>query len=318
VSAAVAAAEGALRDWRSVPRPARVEAALAMARALEADTGLAARYEQRFGLVQADWSGHCTGLREGIGRALERPREEDFGLSWHAPDWRELLRTPMLELALALASGATIVFVADPRLPELGAAFARAAHAGGLPPGLVNVLHGARWELVARGLNASRARGLSASGTVEFMAELRRLEGNHEARLRALRSGAYEVSVNRALEESAEEVVRQAFGRGTLGGQLVGALARVHCSSRLFSRFTELFLRRLEVHGPLVPLIDAEAAARARAAFELGIDEGATCIAGGDGEGLCFPATVFTNVELYMASAKRQEPLPVVCLLREP
>ena len=67
-----------------------------------------------------------------------------------------------------------------------------------------------------------------------------------------------------------------------------------------------------------VAQIDAEAAARVRAAWELGLDEGATCIAGGDGDAseLVLPPTVFTNVEAHMQSARRQEPLPVLCLMR--
>jgi acyl-CoA reductase-like NAD-dependent aldehyde dehydrogenase len=67
-----------------------------------------------------------------------------------------------------------------------------------------------------------------------------------------------------------------------------------------------------------VPQVDDEAVARVRAAWELGLDEGATCIAGGDASAGVrqLPPTVFTNVESYMATAKRQEPLPVLCLLR--
>ncbi len=43
------------------------------------------------------------------------------------------------------------------------------------------------------------------------------------------------------------DVLERAFGRGTtLTGQLPGALGRVYCPARLFSRFSDLCLERLE------------------------------------------------------------------------
>src|SRR5262249_5395817 len=125
----------------------------------------------------------------------------------------------------------------------------------------------------------------------------------------------------RPLEDSARAFVELAFGRGaTFGGQLPGSLGRVFCPARRFSRFTELVLVELaasEASTTPVPLIDAESVERARAAWELGLDEGATCIAGGEiGEGGVLVPTILTNVESQMACARRQDALPVLCLLR--
>ena len=155
------------------------------------------------------------------------------------------------------------------------------------------------------------------------MVELRRAcerAGVDEPRLRALRCGVHEVEAERALEDSARAVVELAFGRGaTFGGQLPGSLGRVFCPARRFSRFTELCLaelERMEAEAAPVPPIDAETAARARAAWELGLDEGATCIAGGEGDDDVLQPTILTNVEVFMACARRQDPVPVLCLLR--
>ena len=119
------------------------------------------------------------------------------------------------------------------------------------------------------------------------------------------------------------ECVERAFGRSTLGGQLEGSLARVYCPERSFSRFSEHLLECLDT-SPLarepVPLIDREAKDKARRAAALGLDEGATPIYAGEpgarALGRRVPPVVFSNVEPYMNSAQRQEPLPVLCLLR--
>jgi acyl-CoA reductase-like NAD-dependent aldehyde dehydrogenase len=248
-------------------------------------------------------------------------------VTWLAPDWRELVRAPLRDLVRELLAGRVVVLVSDPRAPELSERLALAASAAGLPAGVLGLLHGQRHELLARALARADARSgcrLVASGLVERMAELRRLEaqGSLEARLRGLRCGTAEVDPLRPLEHSAAEAVERAFGRGTtFGGQLPGTLGRVFCPARLFSRFTELCLALLEdsaaARSPVLQ-IDEEGARRVRAAWELGLDEGATCIAGGDAplDSRALPPTIFTNVEPYMACVRRQDPLPVLCLLR--
>ncbi|MEQ1895430.1 MAG: aldehyde dehydrogenase family protein, partial [Planctomycetota bacterium] len=219
----------------------------------------------------------------------------------------------------------TPIVVSDGRLPEVADVLAAAAQASELPRGVLQVLHGPTRELLALALDDPLGDGaLVASGSLERMSELRRLCERHgiDPRLAALRAGAAEIMAGEDLARAAEELVERAFGRArTLGGQLSGALARVHCPARAFSRFSELLLETLAASPATrrpVPQIDGAALARAHAACELGLDEGATLIAGGeeDGERRTFAPTVLTNVESYMESARRQEPVPVLCLLR--
>ena len=328
VAEAWRAARAALPAWRGLAADEREEHLQALAQELEHDAELTRRLGERFGLEPAELAQHSTGLVRGLRALRERPAPVGGGeVVWWTPEWRELVRQPFLDLARECLEGRVLVLVSDARVPELAQHFAQAAHAAGLPPGVLGLLHGATRELVRLGLagaNGGAGCALVASGSVARMVELRRLESTAgvESRLRALRCGVHEVDPGRALEEDASEVVERAFGRAaTLGGQLPGALGRVYVPARRFSRFTELVLERLEANAAArapVPQVDDEAAARVRAAWELGLDEGATCIAGGDASDAAraLPPTVFTNVETYMATAKRQDPLPVLCLLR--
>lgn len=321
-------ARAELPAWRALAVGRRARCLGALARALEQDAELVRAVAARFALAPSELAAHFAGLERGLQALFERPASAgDARVAWCVPDWRELVRAPFLDLARELLAGRVALLVSDARLPELGQHLARAAEAADLPPGVLGLLHGATRELLQLGLaagEASAASTLVASGSVERMVELRRLESTAgvESRLRALRCGVHEVDPGDELAESAAEVVERAFGRAaTLGGQLPGALGRVFCPARLFSRFTELVLERLEADPAArtpVPQIDDEAVTRLRAAWELGLDEGATCIAGGDAgvASRALPPTVFTNVETYMASAKRQDPMPVLCLLR--
>lgn len=350
VAEAGRAAASACAAWRALAAARRGELVCAMARELERDSVLGVRLGERFQLDPAELALHFAGLEHGLGALFARPASRAGGVAWCAPDWRELVRAPLVDLARELYAGRTAVLISDARLPEVAERFAVAAHEAGLPAGVLGLLHGATKELVTLALASSREHGaraawgaawgeaaddasaashLVASGPVARMVELRRLcerQGLADPRLRALRCGTFEVSGQldsaSALAEQAGVVVAGAFGRGTtLTGQLPGALGRVFCPARLFSRFSELLLERLETDAAArapVPQIDEEASARVRAACELGLDEGATCIAGGvrEPDGDAVPPTLFTNVETYMASARRQDPLPVLCLLR--
>jgi len=327
VAEAWRSARAALPPWRALAPARRAERLAALARALERDDELVRVLGARFELAPAELAPHFAGLERALEALLERRTPAgEARVAWCVPDWRELVRAPLLDLARELLAGRVGVLVSDARLPELGQRLAQAAGEAQLPPGVLGLLHGATRELLQLGLAGADGNAgctLVASGSVERMAELRRLESTAgvDARLRALRCGVHEVDPAETLEESAAVVVERAFGRAaTLGGQLPGALGRVFCPARLFSRFTEMCLERLEAGaaGAEVPQIDDEAVLKLRAAWELALDEGATCIAGGDASvaSRALPPTVFTNVETYMASAKRQEPMPLLCLLR--
>jgi len=327
VGAAARAAEAGLIEWRALTPADRCELVCALARELERERGLVDALGARLGLRAEELAPHFAGLERDVAERLARVPGAASGVAWCAPDWRELLRAPLVDLTRELAAGRTAVLVSDARLPEACEHIALAAQAAGLPPGVLGVLHGPTRELLTLALDAPprTERTLVASGLVERMVDLRRLCESRalaDPRLRALRCGVHEVDPARALELVAGEVVERAFGRGpTFSGQLPGSLGRVFCPARAFSRFSELFLAALETSEAFrIPArhVEEEAGARVRAAWELGLDEGATCIAGGDADPAqsVIPPTVFTNVEAYMASARRQDPLPVLCLLR--
>jgi len=247
--------------------------------------------------------------------------------------WSDLPAGTGRRLLPSLLEGRTVLVLSDERLPCVADAWGRALEAAELPAGTVSIVHGVGPELRAallpdRGAPAaSNGHGAPAEGRNGSPA----VELGAVPHLPPPASRTVLVRREDDLAERAREIVQAAFGRGTtLSGQLHGHVGQVLCHERVFSRFTEALLASLQddhdVTRRPVPLADAAAYARLRGVWELGLDEGAALIYGGEplpgasrrrSERRVLP-TVFTNVDAQMQVARRTEPAPVLCLIRVP
>lgn len=307
----------------------RLELLRAAAGILEQDRAGLEAIAARLGLGPADLGAHLgvvdafEGASGGFEYAFAR---EERGVAICAPDWRELLCGGFVRVATELVRGLRVVLCCDERFPEIAWALRRCLVEAGFSESTIALHHGARQEVLRTVLLDERVRVLSASGTAERVIELRRLcNGRVLAResLRTIRSAAFEVTSDMDVEANARSVALQAFGANTMGGQLPGQVARAFVAQKIYSPFVEALLECMDSIGELrdtVPLIDREAARRTQKAWTQGLDEGATMISGGQeqmkGDELRLPPTVFCNVESHMCAARRQEPLPILCLLR--
>jgi len=254
----------------------------------------------------------------------------DARIAWCASDWSELLSGTYRRAVRELRLGSALGLIADPRLPMAADAVARALVAAGVPSSGLCVLHGVTRASLERLLADRRVGSLSASGGRERVAELRASTsraGTPRVELELLRSAALEIGTDEDVARAAATTIERAFGRATsLSGQRSGQVGRVFCPERLFSRFTQELLAQLEAHESArepLPLVDRAAQEHVRSRWANGIDEGATLVFGGRERAresartdLAVLPAVFTNVEPTMGIARRQEPAPVLCLIR--
>ena len=268
-----------------------------------------------------------VGAFEAASSDLAFPLLDDaLGISICAPDWRELLSNGFVRTATEMACGRPVLLCADERAPELAFAIRDAFHSAGFSAGSIAVTENARRDDLKELLADPRVRAVSASGSAARIVELRHLcqqTGIESQRLVTLRCAAYEVDVGEDIEAAAKRVAFRAFGLNTCGGQLPGQVARAFIPQASYSSFVECLLECMDTIDELRSLvahIDRDAALRTQKAWIQGLDEGATMISGGEeemtGDPLRLPPTVFCNVEPHMRGARRQEPLPVLCLLR--
>ena len=185
VDRAVAAAKTAFEDWRLVPAPKRGELLFRFARLLEeAKDDLTDLMTREMGKVKAEAGGDVQEAIDmsyymaGEGRRLfgqTTPSElrDKFNMSVRMPigvvgvitPWNFPIAIPSWKLAPALVCGNTIVFKPATDTPLLGERFVELLDEAGLPPGVVNIVHGGEPRDRAAGrlrralLEARRGRG---------------------------------------------------------------------------------------------------------------------------------------------------------------
>jgi len=251
---------------------------------------------------------------------------EGSGLSLCAPDWRELTCEAFTRVALEIAHGRACILCADERAPELAELLHGVLVGAGFPGERLALSGSARRETLECWCAAGGVGSLSASGSAASIVELRRFaweRGLTDQRLRSLRCSSFVLEEREDVHRAAERVALSAFGPETCGGQLPGQIARAFVPQERYSSFVEALLEGLgscaQLSSP-VPHVDRAAARLTQRAWIQGLDEGATMISGGEEEmtadSLRLPPTVFCNVEPHMRSARRQDPMPVQCLLR--
>ncbi len=257
------------------------------------------------GWTAEEWAEH---LREPNPPAPILPPPVD-GLVLCAPHASELALEPLARVRAHLERGERVRLVVPEALTALGEVW-KAALAG---------LSG--WECVQDdGLGVLRAaladpavRAFEASGPPARVAAL---AGIGAGSFRTLRNTSLVVARADDAEELARIAARRAFGRvEALSGQRAGALGRIVCHERSFSRFSTALLAELERMPDFaapVPLLERATRTHLSAARTLGLDEGATLLVHQRETGAC----VFTNVDERLQLATLARCAGLLVLLR--
>ncbi|MBI5362310.1 MAG: aldehyde dehydrogenase family protein [Planctomycetes bacterium] len=287
-------------------------------------------------------------VREGARAVLGAAFGARSGIVLVRRDWSELAGGVAREVLALLALGRGVLLLSDPAAPMVAEALARALAELGEPLPLA-LLHEDGHASLQHALRDARVRGIAVSAPSARMREIERWLNDAargaahasgfgagldepptpERALRVLRNSSRLVA--RACDPSTEaaEIVAGAFGRtAALSGQAPGAIGRVLCHERVFSRLTAALLDELarspDVARPLATL-DPALHLHHRRAFELGLDEGAAPVfTAADRSAPAEPMEperalapiVFTNVEEHMRLAWLGRPAPLVCLMR--
>ncbi len=248
------------------------------------------------GWSAAEWVEH---LREPWPIAPALPPPVD-GIVVCAPHASELALAPLARVLAHLERGERVRLVVPEAIPALGEVW-KAALQGRTG-----------WDCVQDdGLGVLRAaladpgvRAFEASGPPARVAALANIGAGS---FRTLRNTSLLVRRADDAEELARSAARGAFGRvAALSGQRAGALGRIVCHERSFSRFSAALLAELEGlpdFGQPVPLLERATRNHLAHARSLGLDEGATLLVHQRENGAC----VFTNVDgrLQLATLAR-------------
>ncbi|MDQ3822269.1 MAG: aldehyde dehydrogenase family protein [Actinomycetota bacterium] len=351
VDRAVEAAEAAYEEWRLVPAPKRGEILFRFGQLLtEEKDDLAELMSREMGKVLAEAGGDVQEAIDmayymaGEGRRLfgqTTPSElrDKFNMSVRMPigvvgaitPWNFPIAIPSWKLLPALVCGNTIVFKPATDTPLLGERFVELLDAAGLPKGVVNVVHGGGGEVGDRLVRHPDVPVITLTGSRETgVAVLKAAaDGLKHVHLELGGKNAIIVLDDADLDLAVEGIVWSAFGTS---GQRCTAASRVvvqdgvydELQSRLVAAAEGLRLGvGWEPSTDVGPVINRRALEKIHSYTEIGKDEGARLLTGGEvasGDGLengqFYRPTIFGDVDPGMRIAQEEIFGPTTALIR--
>jgi alpha-ketoglutaric semialdehyde dehydrogenase len=351
VDRAVEAAKTAYEDWRLVPAPRRGEILFRFARLLEeAKDDLTDLMTREMGKVKAEAGGDVQEAIDmsyymaGEGRRLfgqTTPSElkDKFNMSVRMPigvvgvitPWNFPIAIPSWKLAPALVCGNTVVFKPATDTPLLGERFVELLHEAGLPPGVVNIVHGGGGAVGDRLVRHPDVPVITLTGSRETGVEVMRnaAECLKHVHLELGGKNAIIVLDDADLDLAVEGIIWSAFGTS---GQRCTAASRVIVQDAAYDALQSKLVAAAETMrlGPgweddtdVGPVINERALEKIHSYTQIGQDEGARLLTGGEvatGDGLdkghFYRPTIFGEVEPQMRIAQEEIFGPTTALIR--
>jgi aldehyde dehydrogenase (NAD+) len=351
VDRAVAAAKAAYEEWRLVPAPERAQVLYRFAALLaEEKDDLTDLITREMGKVKAEAGGDVQEAIDmclymaGEGRRLfgqTTPSElrDKFNMSVRMPigvvgvitPWNFPIAIPSWKIAPAIVCGNTVVFKPAEDTPLLAERFVELLAECGLPPGVVNIVHGFGEEAGDRLVRHPDVPVITFTGSRETGVLVMRnaADALKHVHLELGGKNAIIVMDDADLELAVEGIVWSAFGTT---GQRCTAASRVIAHGAVYDRLQAALVARAEAMriGPgwddqtdLGPLINGPALEKVHAYTQIGRDEGAKLVTGGEiaaegelGKGFFYRPTIFADVEPGMRVAQEEIFGPTTSLLR--
>lgn len=351
VDRAVEAAKDAYERWRLVPAPKRAEILFRVGqRFIDKKDELTELMVREMGKVRAEAGGDVqeaidmTFYMAGEGRRLfghTTPSEmpDKFQMSVRMPvgvvgaitPWNFPIAIPSWKIAPALVCGDTVVFKPARDTPMLGERFVEIFEEAGLPPGVLNIVHGGGETVGERLVKHPDVPLISLTGSREV--GVRTMENGapllKHIHLELGGKNAIIVMDDADVELAVDGILWSAFGTS---GQRCTAASRVIASGKVYEALQSQLVERaeklrlgsgLEADTDVGPVINRSALEKIHSYTEIGKDEGAKLLTGGEvatGDGLdkgfFYRPTVFADVDPGMRIAQEEIFGPTTALIR--
>jgi aldehyde dehydrogenase (NAD+) len=350
VDRAVAAAKEAFEEWRLVPAPKRGELLFRFAQLLvEHKAELTDLMTHEMGKVKAEAGGDVQEAIDmsyymgGEGRRLfgqTTPSElrDKFQMSVRMPigvigvitPWNFPIAIPSWKITPALVAGNTVVFKPATDTPALGQRFVELLHEAGVPAGVVNIVHGGGGAVGDRLVRHPDVRVISLTGSRETGVKVLEAAAENLKHVHLELGGKNAVIVmeDADLDLAVDGILWSAFGTS---GQRCTAASRVIAHDSVYGELEKRLVARAEALrlGPgweddtdVGPVINAAALEKIHSYTQIGLDDGAALLTGGeiasDGDlakGFFYRPTIFGGVEPEMRIAQEEIFGPTLSLI---
>ena len=350
VDAAVQGAKKAFSSWRLVPAPKRGEILYRVGELLRKYKEDLARVETReMGKVLKETRGDvqegidCAFYVAGEGRRLfgeTTPAElpNKFAMSVRMPigvcalitPWNFPLAIPTWKLFPALICGNTVILKPAEDTPHTAVRFVEILVEAGVPPGVVNLIHGPGEEVGAALVRHRDVQLVSFTGSAAVGREIASVCGQNLKRVSLELGGknAQVVMEDADLDLAAEGALWGAFGTT---GQRCTATSRLIVHRQVAKKLTDLLVARarmlkigngLDESIDMGPLINQPAREKVLGYIDIGKQDGARLLTGGSiyEKGPCvngyfFEPTIFDRVKPNMRIAQEEIFGPVLSVI---
>jgi aldehyde dehydrogenase (NAD+) len=351
VERAVAAAKAAYEEWRLVPAPKRGEILFRFAQLLiDQKEDLTDLMTHEMGKVRAEAGGDVQEAIDmsfymaGEGRRLfghTTPSElrDKFNMSVRMPigvvgvitPWNFPIAIPSWKITPALVCGNTVVFKPATDTPLLGERFVELLAEAGVPKGVVNIVHGGGGTVGDALVRHPDVPVITLTGSRETGVEVMRTGADELKHVHLELGGKNAIVVmdDADLDLAVDGILWSAFGTS---GQRCTAASRVIVHERVYDELQSRLVRaaeglRLGVgwedDTDVGPVINKSALEKIHSYTQIGKDEGAKLLTGGEvasGDGLdkgfYYRPTIFGDVEPGMRIAQEEIFGPTTALIR--
>jgi alpha-ketoglutaric semialdehyde dehydrogenase len=346
VDTAVAAARAAWEDWRLVPAPERGNILFRFAQLLErAKPELSDLMTREMGKVKAEAGGDVQEAIDmsyymgGEGRRLfgqTTPSElrDKFMMSVRMPvgvvgaitPWNFPIAIPAWKLCPALVCGNTVVLKPAEDTPLLAQRFVDLLYDAGLPEGVVQIVHGYGEEAGDALVRHPDVSVITFTGSRETGVLVTKNAADQLKHVHLELGGKNAIIVmdDADLDLAVDGIVWSAFGTA---GQRCTAASRVIVHRGVYDALQSKLVERAErmtIGAPweddtqIGPVINESAVEKIHSYTEIGKDEGAKLLTGGErveGHGFYYRPTVFADVEAGMRIAQEEIFGPTTALI---
>ncbi len=350
VDQAVAAARAAFPSWRRLPAPQRGEILRRAGDLLRARKDEIARamtremgkpfFETRGDVQEAIDTAYyaASETRRLFGHTVPSELPNKFNMTIRQPlgvvgvitAWNFPVAVPSWKIFPALACGNTVVFKPSEDAPHSGMLFVQTLIDAGVPPGVINLVHGDA-EAGAALVEHPEVQAISFTGSSEVGARIGSLCGRLHKRCSLEMGGKNPLIV---LEDADLDLVVNGVLWGAFGttGQRCTATSRLILHEAIHDEVVERLCeaaRRLRLGDgnaegtDMGPLINQTALEKVQRYVDLGLQEGARLVLGGRratgpglDEGFFFEPTIFVDVTPEMRIAQEEIFGPVLSVLK--
>jgi acyl-CoA reductase-like NAD-dependent aldehyde dehydrogenase len=346
VDRAVDAAVAAWESWRLTPAPERGNILFRFAQLLEQHKPeLSELMTREMGKVKAEAGGDVQEAIDmsyymgGEGRRLfgqTTPSElrDKFMMSVRMPvgvvgaitPWNFPIAIPAWKLCPALVCGNTVVLKPAEDTPLLAQRFVELLHEAGLPDGVVQIVHGFGEEAGDALVRHPDVPIITFTGSRETGVLVTKAAADHLKHVHLELGGKNAIIVmdDADLDLAVDGIVWSAFGTA---GQRCTAASRVIVHRRAYDALQKKLVERAEqmkIGAPweddtdIGPVINEAAVEKIHGYTEVGRDEGAKLLTGGErveGHGFYYRPTVFADVEPQMRIAQEEIFGPTTALI---